>query len=164
MVLPCLAYSLRLQGIGSFYINLPTGRVAITAIFFLLHRIPDKSKEKVTLADIDFGGILLLLISVVSLLLALSWGGVTYPWSSHQVIALIVVGDTVIPIFVVYEHKVPHFPIIPLEMFRHWNVIASTVNYFFANMSTYGLAVYIPKYFQLVKNDSQLVSGLELLA
>jgi len=58
-----------------FYINLPIGGVAITAIFFLLHKILDKSKEKVTLADFDFGGILLLLISVVSLLLpVMRWG------------------------------------------------------------------------------------------
>lgn len=146
-----------------FYINLPIGGLAIAVIVFLLHKIPDKKKESVTLADIDFGGIVILSVSVVSLLLAMSWGGVIYPWNSHQVVALLVVGGALIPIFIVYEIKVPRIPVIPLSMFRHQNVVASTINYFFTHFSVYGLAVYIPTYFQLVKGDSQLISGLELL-
>jgi hypothetical protein len=137
--------------------------VVIAAIFLFLDKIPDIKKEKITLADIDFGGIFLLSISVVSLLLAMSWGGITYPWHSPQVITLLAVGGSFIPLFVVYEYSVPRFPIIPLEIFRHRNVVTSTVNYFFTNMSTYGLGVYTPTYFQLVKNDTQLISGLELL-
>ncbi|KZT00344.1 MFS general substrate transporter [Laetiporus sulphureus 93-53] len=146
-----------------FYINLPIGGLAVVIILSLLHKIPDRKKEHVTLADIDFGGIAILSASVVSLLLALSWGGVVYPWSSKQVIALLVVGGGLIPVFIVYENMVPHYPVIPLSMFRHRNVVIATVNYFFTNMSVYGLALYIPTYFQLVKRDTQLISGLELL-
>lgn len=116
-----------------------------------------------TLKDIDFGGIIILTACVVSLLLALSWGGTEYPWSSKQVIALLVVGGALIPVFVAYENLVPPSPVIPLKMFRHGNVITSTTNYFFTNIAVYGLALYIPTYFQLVKGDSQLISGLELL-
>ena len=133
-------------------------------IFFLLHKIPDRPKKGVTMADIDIGGIAILSVSVVSLLLALSWGGVTVPWSSKQVIALLAVGGGLIPIFILYEIRVPKLPVIPLSMFRYRNVISATVNYFFIHASVYGLAVYIPTYYQLVKFDSQLISGLELLS
>ncbi|EPQ52775.1 MFS general substrate transporter [Gloeophyllum trabeum ATCC 11539] len=146
-----------------FYINLPIGGLAIVIILSLFNKMPDQKKKKVTLADIDFGGIVILSVSVVLLLLALAWGGVIYPWSSRQVIALLVVGGALIPVFVVYEMRVPSTPIIPLTMFRHRNVVMATTNYFFTNMVVYGLAAYIPTYFQLVKGDTQLVSGLELL-
>ncbi|KIM80101.1 hypothetical protein PILCRDRAFT_73469, partial [Piloderma croceum F 1598] len=143
-----------------FYINLPIGGVAITShILFASQNSGQKQREShtsrhrlwrhfvvVNFSRVTFAGLVV---------------GCTYPWNSHQVIALLVVGGSV---FVVYEYKVPHFPIIPLEIFRHRNVIASTVNYFFTNMSTYGLAIYILTYFQLVKNDTQLFSGLILLA
>ncbi|KAF8884284.1 MFS general substrate transporter [Gymnopilus junonius] len=138
-----------------FYINLPVGGVAMA--------IPDRPEKGVTIADIDFGGIAILSISVVSFLLALSWGGVIVPWSSHQVVALLAVGGGLIPVFILYEMRVPKTPVIPLAMFRHRNVVAATLNYLFIHASVYGLAVYIPTYYQLVKFDSQIISGLELL-
>lgn len=146
-----------------FYINLPIGGLAIAVIFFLLNKIPDRKKENVTLRDIDFGGIAILSVCVVCLLLALSWGGTMYPWSSTRVIVLLAIGAALIPVFILYENYVPPSPVIPLSMFHHRNVITSTVNYFFTNIAVYGLALYIPTYFQLVKGDSQLISGIELL-
>jgi len=128
-----------------------------------LHKIPNKKKDNVTLADIDFGGVFLLAVSIVSLVLALSWGGTTYAWSSPLIIALLAVFGSLIPVFVLYENYVPHIPVIPLSMFRHRNVVTSTVNYLFIHMSLYGFAAYLPTYFQLVKFDSTLLSGLQLL-
>ncbi|PCH41864.1 MFS general substrate transporter [Wolfiporia cocos MD-104 SS10] len=146
-----------------FYINLPIGGIAVAFILLLIHKLPDRKRAHVSLADIDFGGVVLLSLSVVAILLALSWGGTVYPWSSRQVIALLAVGGALVPVFVLYERHVPKEPVIPLGMFRHRNVVTSTVNYFFTNMAVYGLAIYVPTYFQLVKHDSQIVSGLELL-
>ncbi len=64
-----------------FYINLPFGGVAL-AIILLLLRIPDrdetKASTKTKLSQLDAPGTLVLLPAVVSLLLALEWGGLTY--------------------------------------------------------------------------------------
>jgi len=100
---------------------------------------------------------------VLCLALALSWGGTTYPWKSPVIIALLVVGVVFIPIFAVWELYVPRFPVLPMQMFKVRNVTAATGCYFFSSMSMYGLSTYIPSYYQLVRGDSQLISGLEVL-
>src|SRR5207244_2019794 len=66
-----------------FYINLPIGALALTAIATRLHLPVHKSPHKV-----DFAGAGLLAVAVVSLLLATVWGGVDYPWGSAQILGL----------------------------------------------------------------------------
>lgn len=64
-----------------FYINLPLCGVTIPAIYFLLN-IPDRDTTKLPLpqklSQLDAPGTAFLVPSVVSLLLALQWGGQTY--------------------------------------------------------------------------------------
>jgi len=64
-----------------FYINLPFGGVALLIVIFLL-RIPDREETKLSskakLSQLDAFGTSALLPAVVSLLLALQWGGLTY--------------------------------------------------------------------------------------
>ena len=64
-----------------FYINLPFGGVALAIILFLL-RIPARPETnaptKTKLSQLDAPGTLALLPAVVSILLALEWGGLTY--------------------------------------------------------------------------------------
>lgn len=64
-----------------FFINLPFGAVALAIIVFLL-RIPDREETKLPtkakLSQLDAAGTFALIPSVVSILLALEWGGLTY--------------------------------------------------------------------------------------
>lgn len=64
-----------------FYINLPFGGAAFFLIILLL-RIPDREETKLPLkaklSQLDAAGTLALLPAVISLLLALQWGGLTY--------------------------------------------------------------------------------------
>ncbi|OBZ74403.1 putative MFS-type transporter C16A3.17c [Grifola frondosa] len=146
-----------------FWINLILSGPAVSVLLVFLKKIPNKKRPNVSFKDVDFGGIIVITIAVVCLCISLSWGGTEYPWNSAVVIALLVVGGVCIPIYVVYEIYVPRFPVVPLGMFRIRNVTASTGNYFFSTMSMYGLSTYVPTYYQLVRGDSQLISGLELL-
>ncbi|KIK63267.1 hypothetical protein GYMLUDRAFT_163208 [Collybiopsis luxurians FD-317 M1] len=148
----------------AFYINLPIGGVATLVVLSLWTKIPDSKLASVKVSDIDFVGVIILTASVVALSLSLTWGGVTYPWKSPQVIALLSVGFALIPLFIVYEMKVPEVPIIPMSIFKYRNVVGAATNYFFIHWGLYGLSVYLPTFFQLVKGDDQLISGFELLA
>jgi MFS family permease len=67
-----------------FYINLPIGGVALAAIALFL-KVPDRDVDTTKLplskkiVQLDLVGTAILIPGVVCLLLALQWGGPTYP-------------------------------------------------------------------------------------
>jgi MFS family permease len=67
-----------------FYINLPVGGVAMLVILIFL-KIPDQPTAQAPLSEkikqLDIPGTILLVPGTVCLLLALQWGGQTYPVS-----------------------------------------------------------------------------------
>jgi MFS family permease len=73
-----------------FYINLPIGGVAMVVVALFL-KVPDRESTKLPLAkkiaQLDLGGTAALVPGVVCLLLALQWGGPTYP-VSHPLLSL----------------------------------------------------------------------------
>ncbi|KAM5537089.1 hypothetical protein V8D89_009235 [Ganoderma adspersum] len=146
-----------------FWINLILSGPAVAILLLFIKKIPNRKRPGVSFKDVDFGGIILIAVCVVALCLALSWGGTTFAWNSPVIITLLVVGSVLLPVYILYEMYIPRFPVIPLDMFRIRNVVASTGNYFFSSVSMYGLSAYIPSYYQLVRGDNQLVSGLEIL-
>ncbi len=68
-----------------FYINLPFGGIAMVFIFLLL-KVPDRETTKLPLVkkilQLDLYGTTALLPGCICLLLALQWGGLTYPVSN----------------------------------------------------------------------------------
>src|SRR5215212_1235081 len=61
-----------------FWINLPLGLVAFAIAFQSLKKLPRFERPH----KLDLLGALLLVAATVALLLALSWGGLRYPWAS----------------------------------------------------------------------------------
>ncbi|KAI1350847.1 major facilitator superfamily domain-containing protein [Xylaria sp. FL0043] len=52
---------------------------------------------------IDYAGSTILTASVMAVLLALSWGGTKYPWSSYHVLVALIVGIFGLALFYIYE-------------------------------------------------------------
>jgi len=76
-----------------FYINIPVGVVTGTLLAFL--KIPDSKQVDADLATckqrvkrLDLPGFALFTPSIIMLLLALDWGGVSYHWNSSTIIGL----------------------------------------------------------------------------
>src|SRR6185312_275758 len=93
-----------------FYINLPLGAVALTAIASRLHLPVHRTKHKV-----DYPGAVLLAVAVVTLLLATVWGGVDYPWGSAQILGLF--GSSLVSsLLFVWRERYAKEPIISLEL------------------------------------------------
>ncbi|KAJ1928559.1 hypothetical protein IWQ60_001934 [Tieghemiomyces parasiticus] len=92
-----------------FLLNIPINIAAITiltAYFYVIGGPPSPRPAgylAVTLRRVDYLGGLLYLAGAVPLLLALRCGGVSYPWSSPLVMALLVVGFLFSAMFVVWE-------------------------------------------------------------
>jgi EmrB/QacA subfamily drug resistance transporter len=140
-----------------FYINLPVGMIALSAISTRLHLPVRKTEHK-----IDFSGAGLLAVSVVSLLLATVWGGADYAWGSIQIIGLFatfVIGTIA---FITREHYAKE-PIIPLGLFRNSVFRVSVLLSLLIGIVMFGALIFLPQYQQIVRGDSATKSGLMLL-
>jgi len=137
-----------------FYINIPLGIIVIFmfAFFFPNFRL-DNLRHR-----IDWAGIATLIVAVIPLLLALSWGGTEYPWVSIPVISLFALSVAGIIIFPVIERRSEE-PIVPLEIFRNPVVAVSTPIIFLTGFTMFGSIIIIPLFFQGVLGLSATQSG-----
>ncbi|KAJ1663144.1 hypothetical protein EV178_005267 [Coemansia sp. RSA 1646] len=147
----------------AFLINLPiSGVVLIIVVLFLRLPQPHGSfKEK--LKKVDLLGSLVLIGAVVMLLLALTWGGKSFPWKSARVVCLLIFSFLSIGVFILIEWKTPANPTVPLPLFRNRNVSLAVTGQFFAGVAMFVPMFYIPIWYTIVKNDSAISSGLHLL-
>jgi EmrB/QacA subfamily drug resistance transporter len=140
-----------------FYINVPVGiAVIFLFIFFFPYMRPDR-----TIARIDFGGIMLLILTVVPLLLALSWAGVEYPWLSVQIIGMLVFSLAMGTLLLVIERRVSQ-PILPLQYFTDRIVSISMAVTLLSGFAMFGAIIFVPLYFQGVQGLSATSSGNSL--
>ncbi len=140
-----------------FFINIPLGLVALSAIAARLHLPVNRSPHR-----IDFAGAGLLSLSIVTLLLATVWGGVDYPWGSAQIIGLFVTAVISALLFIWRENYAKE-PIIPLSLFKNEIFTVTTILSFIVGMVMFGAIIFIPEYQQIVRGDSATKSGLMML-
>ncbi|MGD0780126.1 MAG: MDR family MFS transporter [Dehalococcoidales bacterium] len=137
-----------------FFINIPLGVIILVLfIFFFPNFRPDNLKH-----DIDYVGVVLLILGIVSLMLALSWGGVEYPWGSMEIIGMFVFAAAALVIFLWVETRVKE-PIIPLTIFKDRIVSISAVMIFLTGAGMFGAITFIPLFFQGVLGSSATSSG-----
>lgn len=137
-----------------FLVNIPIGIPVLLLIAFLFPAI----KPEVENRKHDYAGMVTLVLAVVPILLALSWGGVQYGWASPQVIGLLVFGVVMIAAFVTIEYR-SDSPIMPLEIYRNRMVAVSLVVTFLTGFGMFGGIIFIPLFFQGVLGASATSSG-----
>jgi EmrB/QacA subfamily drug resistance transporter len=137
-----------------FFVNIPLGVLIVALfIFFFPHLRPDQMNHK-----IDYLGITTLILAVVPMLLALTWGGVEYPWNSVQIISMFAFSAVMIPLFIVLESRAEE-PIIPMWLFKNRIVAVSVFIIFITGFGMFGGIIFIPLFFQLVLGKSATASG-----
>ncbi|KAI0975381.1 MFS toxin efflux pump [Xylaria arbuscula] len=90
-----------------FWLNLPVGGLTIAILVILFkdsknQKIPDSSVTS-KLKQLNILALLIFTGSIVSLLLALEWGGTAYSWSNGRVIALLTVSVVTFGVFLTLE-------------------------------------------------------------
>jgi EmrB/QacA subfamily drug resistance transporter len=139
-----------------FFVNLPLGLVALVVVMRTM------SPSRIGEHRIDVAGAAILSVGVTCLLLALTWGGTTYPWGSPQVLATGVAGLALLPLFVLAERRAPE-PLVPLELFRLRIFSVSTVGGFVVGAILFAVTIYVPVFSQGVQGDSATESGVVLI-
>ncbi len=136
-----------------FYINLPVGIIAVILIAFALPK-----HKRVGGVSIDVPGIITMVVGVVSLLLALTFGGKDYPWSSWQIIGLFVLAVVSLVAFVMIESRSKE-PILPVRLFK--NRTFTTINGvgFLMSIGMFGAIMFVPLFMQGIVGISASASG-----
>lgn len=63
-----------------------------------------------------YSGNLLAIAGTTLVLIALTWGGIQFPWGSAHVLAPLIIGAALLVVFLFYEKLVPREPAIPLDI------------------------------------------------
>ena len=102
-----------------FWINLPFGGVALLTVFFFFQNPERKHNDmsfREKLKQIDLLGALFLICGIVCLLLALQWGGSTYPWHDSKVWGCLLGFGLIISCFIGLQFKLADRYFCPLNV------------------------------------------------
>jgi EmrB/QacA subfamily drug resistance transporter len=141
-----------------FWINLPLGLVAFAMTYANLRRLPRHERPH----RLDVLGAVLLTSATVALMLALTWGGMRYPWGSAPILGLLVAS---VLLSAAFAYRLLHAaePLIPLDVLANPVVRAGTLAACFGMGTFIGLTIYVPLYFEAVRGISASQTGLALI-
>ncbi|USW47919.1 Putative major facilitator superfamily, MFS transporter superfamily [Septoria linicola] len=153
-----------------FWINLPIGAVSIMVILLLLPAKLSKSNKSLkglTLwqAFLRFNpfGAVVILGAIVSLLLALQWGGGEYSWGDGRVIAVLVVFSILIIGWIALQYFQGDEATVPYSVAKQRSVAGATLFTLLLSAS-FGIVVYyLPIWYQSVDGNTAEEAGLKQL-
>ncbi len=141
-----------------FFVNLPIG---IVALFIIYRFLPTVHGERPT-RNLDYLGAAVFTVAVSLLLIGLTnkqtmdWAE---PWVGGAIVASLLIGL----VFLLVESRAAE-PIVPLELFRNRGYAVTILVTFLSAMGFFGAIVYLPLWFQTVREISPTDSGLQTLA
>lgn len=140
-----------------FYINMPVGILAVVLISMGL-----LNKKLEGPIQFDIAGMFTMIVGVVSLLLALTFGGNEYAWTSWQILGLFALFLVFLIWFVVIESRTNE-PILPIYLFK--NQIFTVLNGigFLMSVGMFGAIMFVPLFMQGIIGMSPSQSGTMML-
>ncbi|WP_270579247.1 multidrug efflux MFS transporter MdtP [Bacillus subtilis] len=136
-----------------FYINLPVG---IIAVIFIARGL--QGRQQTGPINFDIAGIFTMIVGVVSLLLALSFGGKDYAWDSWQILGLFALALIGIVSFIIVESKAKE-PILPMYLFKNRTFTFLNLIGFFMSIGMFGAITFVPFFMQGIVGVSASESG-----
>ncbi|MBV1941410.1 MFS transporter [Streptomyces sp. BV286] len=141
----------------AFYVNVP---IAILVVVAAARTIPVvKSPSRPV---IDYLGIALVAVGASALILATSWGGNEYAWSSPVIIGLFAGGVVALAAFCRVETRAAQ-PMLPMRLFANPVFTVCSVLSFIVGFAMLGAMTFLPTFLQYVDGDSATVSGVRTL-
>jgi EmrB/QacA subfamily drug resistance transporter len=142
-----------------FWINVPLGALALVMSNRALKQLPRNERPH----RLDWAGAVLMVAAALSLMMAMTWGGARYPWTSWPILVLVAASVTLWGLFA-WRLANAAEPFIPLSVLREPVVAGSAVAGFFSIGAIIGLSIYLPLYLELALGASPSMSGMALIA
>jgi EmrB/QacA subfamily drug resistance transporter len=140
-----------------FYINLPTGILAMAVIAAVL---PSRSLRR--RHAIDYTGALLLTAALSAIILFTGLCGTVFAWTSPVMLAIIAASIAGAVAFVAVELRARE-PVLPMHLFANRNFAVASGVGLIVGLSLFGAVTFLPIYLQVVKGVSPTTSGLLLM-
>jgi MFS family permease len=141
-----------------FWINLPLGIAAFVLCRRALARLATPRSHR----RIDYLGAVLLTLAVADLLLLVTWGGSTLPWTSPQFLFLMTAAAPLVFAFIVQELRAVD-PILPPRLFVDPLIGCANLASFIVSMAMFGGVLLLPVFLQLVTGVGAGHSGVLLI-
>jgi EmrB/QacA subfamily drug resistance transporter len=153
---------LLLQGVGwqwIFMVNVPVGTVALTLALRLLPRDEAGTAQA---GRLDFTGLVLAAAGVVGVTYGLSQsesaGSVTAP----SVLIPVIAGLALVTLFVLHARRT-EYPLLDLKLFSNPAFRAASIVTFCLGAALFGAMILMPLYFQTVRGEDAIQTGLLLI-
>lgn len=143
---------------GIFWLNIVLGLSALAVTALLLRRLPRHERPH----KLDVIGALLIVGSSISFMLAISMGGVRFPWISVPILALLTTAAVVGFLFYRRLMTAPE-PLIPIVILRNREVRYATMAHAFGWSSIVALNIFMPQYLQNVAGLTPTAAGFTLV-
>ncbi|WP_233096075.1 MFS transporter [Alicyclobacillus sp. SO9] len=142
-----------------FYVNIPICFVAVILAVWGLPKdgAPNPSQK------LDLVGLTLLSPAIVLMVYGLTKVSSNHGFFHSSVIVPMVIGLFLLTVFCLYVLRKAHHPVIDIRIFKSLPFTASSGLLFLAGLSSYGGMLLLPLYYQQVRGDSVLASGLLLI-
>jgi EmrB/QacA subfamily drug resistance transporter len=141
-----------------FWMNIPLGLLAVALTLTLLRHLPRHDRPH----KLDFLGAALIMAASSSFMLALSMGGVNYPWLSTPILSLFAAALLLGIAFVGRLRTAPE-PLIPLSILGNREARLSIAINSFGWGPIVGLHIFLPMYLQNIVGMAPATAGLSVL-
>lgn len=141
-----------------FWMNIPLGLVAVFLTLTLLKKLPRHERPH----KLDFLGAGLIMTASVAFMLALSMGGVRYPWTSPAILSLFAIAFVVGAGFIWRLLTAPE-PLIPLAILADKEARLAIIANTFGWGPIVGLHIFLPMYLQNIAGLPPAIAGLSVL-
>lgn len=143
-----------------FFLNLPLTAVgfAMLTVFLKLNFVVGSFREK--LRRFDWIGGVLFIASTTSVMIPITWGGVSYPWDSWHTLVPLIIGIAGIVVFGFYESYFAVEPMMPSTIFSNWTLRITYFTTVIHGMILWSLLYYMPLYYEAVKGYSPIITGV----
>jgi len=141
-----------------FWLNVPLALAAAAMTHTRLKKLPRHDRRHA----LDYLGAVLMMAATVPLLLALSWGGTRFAWTSPQILALAAL-SAILSFAFAWRLAVAPEPFLPLSVLKNpvmrWGSTANA----FAMGASISLVIYAALYFEVVHKLSSSAAGFALV-
>jgi EmrB/QacA subfamily drug resistance transporter len=137
-----------------FFVNVPIGVIAVISA---LRVLPTVERQKTD--PLDYVGLVLMAVGLPLITYGLTEVGTTGTFTSAKVVVPIVIGLVLVTAFVLHALRVPR-PLLNVRLYQKATFASASIAMFCIGAALFGGMILLPLYWQTVRLESVLVTGL----